>query len=607
MGNQAHGGSAGAWNRFVSQSIYRSSPLSARAGAGRQTLFMLSSNIVKIRNLAALLALSAVAFGALLFGAEDHVVLNAMSEELQRNFEVLKQKADPSPYFLSYEITDQESHSLGASLGVLNSTGNGHSRYLDVTVRVGDPKLDNFRRVRGERIQFTSGTSVAIDDTPAALKQRIWLETDRIYRAAAERLIKIKTNQQVKAADRDTSNDFSAEESYAHWEEPATVAYDAAGWTKNVKELSKEFTRYPDLLSSDVQVSFQSDTRYFANTEGTKLQHGRGFARVIISATAKAKDGMDVSDFESFEAADPKDLPSNDIIKAAVKKVGEHVQALTIAKTAEPFVGPAIFSGRASGVFFHEIFGHRIEGHRQKDESEGQTFTKSVGEKILPDFLSVTFDPTLKRTAGVDLNGWYEYDDEGVLGKPVKAVENGVLRSFLMSRSPIDGFDHSNGHGRRQPGLEVVSRQSNLLVSSTRTVTNEKLRQMLLDEIKRQNKPYGLFFEDITGGFTTTQRSGLQAFKVIPVIVYRVYADGRPDELIRGADIVGTPLASFSKIIATSDKQEVFNGYCGAESGSVPVSAVSPAILISEIEIEKKDQSQDLLPLLQSPLREGGQ
>jgi TldD protein len=568
---------------------------------------MLSSNIVKIRNLAALLALSAVAFGALLFGAEDHVVLNAMSEELQRNFEVLKQKADPSPYFLSYEITDQESHSLGASLGVLNSTGNGHSRYLDVTVRVGDPKLDNFRRVRGERIQFTSGTSVAIDDTPAALKQRIWLETDRIYRAAAERLIKIKTNQQVKAADRDTSNDFSAEESYAHWEEPATVAYDAAGWTKNVKELSKEFTRYPDLLSSDVQVSFQSDTRYFANTEGTKLQHGRGFARVIISATAKAKDGMDVSDFESFEAADPKDLPSNDIIKAAVKKVGEHVQALTIAKTAEPFVGPAIFSGRASGVFFHEIFGHRIEGHRQKDESEGQTFTKSVGEKILPDFLSVTFDPTLKRTAGVDLNGWYEYDDEGVLGKPVKAVENGVLRSFLMSRSPIDGFDHSNGHGRRQPGLEVVSRQSNLLVSSTRTVTNEKLRQMLLDEIKRQNKPYGLFFEDITGGFTTTQRSGLQAFKVIPVIVYRVYADGRPDELIRGADIVGTPLASFSKIIATSDKQEVFNGYCGAESGSVPVSAVSPAILISEIEIEKKDQSQDLLPLLQSPLREGGQ
>ena len=192
------------------------------------------------------------------------------------------------------------------------------------------------------------------------------------------------------------------------------------------------------------------------------MQHGRDFARIMISASAKATDGMDVSDFETFEAADPSRLPSNDIVAAAVKKVGENVEALTNAPTAEPFVGPAILSGRAAGVFYHEIFGHRIEGHRQKDESEGQTFTRSVGEKILPDFLSVTFDPTIKSIAGIDLNGTYEYDDEGVKGQPVKAVENGVLKSFLMSRSPIDGFDHSNGHGRRQPGYEVVSRQSNL-------------------------------------------------------------------------------------------------------------------------------------------------
>jgi predicted Zn-dependent protease len=185
----------------------------------------------------------------------------------------------------------------------------------------------------------------------------------------------------------------------------------------------------------------------------------------------------------------------------------------------------------------------------------------------------------------------------------VKAVENGVLRNFLMSRSPIDGFAHSNGHGRRQPGLEIVSRQSNLLVTSTKAVPDAQLRQMLVDEIKKQNKPYGLYFEDITGGYTTTARAGVQAFKVMPVIVYRVYADGRPDELIRGADIVGTPLASFSRIMATSNRMEVFNGYCGAESGNVPVSAVSPAILISEIEIEKKDSGQDLLPLLPSPLK----
>jgi len=149
--------------------------------------------------------------------------------------------------------------------------------------------------------------------------------------------------------------------------------------------------------------------------------------------------------------------------------------------------------------------------------------------------------------------------------------------------------------------MEVVSRQSNLIVTSTRSVTDEKLREMLLNEIKRQNKPYGLYFADITGGFTNTGRQGLQAFKVIPILVYKVYADGRPDELIRGADIVGTPLASFAKILATSDKPQVFNGYCGAESGSVPVSASAPAILITEMEVQKKETSTDKPPILPSP------
>ena len=172
---------------------------------------MLSSNIVKIFYVTALLTVSAVAFGA-----EDHVILNSMSDELQRNFDVLRQKADPAPYFLSYEITDENSHSVSASLGVLNSTGGSHARYLDTTVRVGDPALDNYRRVRGDRIQFTSGLTVPVEDSPAALAQRMWLETDRVYRSAADRLIRIKTNQQVKAAARDQSDDFSSEESYAH-------------------------------------------------------------------------------------------------------------------------------------------------------------------------------------------------------------------------------------------------------------------------------------------------------------------------------------------------------------------------------------------------------
>jgi predicted Zn-dependent protease len=264
-------------------------------------------------------------------------------------------------------------------------------------------------------------------------------------------------------------------------------------------------------------------------------------------------------------------------------------------------VGPAILSGRAAGVFFHEIFGHRIEGHRQRDESEGQTFTNSVEKPVLPEFLSVRFDATRKASGGVDLNGWYAFDDQGMEARPVQLVQNGILKTFLMARTPVSGFANSNGHGRAQQGYEVVSRQSNLLVESKKEVSDAQLRTLLIEEVKRQKKPYGLYFEQVTGGYTTTRRQGLQAFTVVPLVVYRVYADGRPDEMVRGADIVGTPLASFSRILATSDKSEVFNGYCGAESGSVPVAAVSPALLVSEIEIQRKPESKDMGPLLPRP------
>src|SRR5262249_38660778 len=225
------------------------------------------------------------------------------------------------------------------------------------------------------------------------------------------------------------------------------------------------------------------ETRYLANTEGTRIEHGRGYARFMISATAKAADGTDLSSFETFEALEAAGLPNEQKLIAAVDKVANDVTNLLKAPEAEPFVGPAIFSGRAAGVFFHEIFGHRVEGHRQKDESEGQTFTKSVGLKVLPDFLTVVLDPTRRTVNGIDLNGWYDFDDEGVPGRKVTAVDKGVLKTFLMSRSPIKGFDKSNGHGRRQPGYEIVSRQSNLIVESSKAVPDAQLRQMLIDEI----------------------------------------------------------------------------------------------------------------------------
>ena len=528
--------------------------------------------------------------------------MNALSEELDRNFRILKERADPPPYFISYEVTEEEFRQHRRNFGDLLGEQRGPHPVLGRFAARGQPRSwTTITAFAASARSSPRGHGSASTTIPAAIKQQVWIETDRAYREAAERLIKIRSNEQVKVAAEDQSDDFSVEPPSVYSEPPPPLVLEAGPWSGRLRKLSLAFRRHPEILTSSVTLTAERETKYFVNTEGSRLEHGRRFVRLAITAEGRAADGMNLRTMASFDAADPSGLPTDDALVAEIDRVAGDLTGLLHAPVVEPFLGPAIFSGRAAGVFFHEIFGHRIEGHRQKDESEGQTFTKSLGSSVLPDFLSVVFDPTLRQWQGIDLNGWYAYDDEGVAGQKVNSVDHGILKAFLMSRSPIKGFDHSNGHGRRQPGLEVVSRQSNLLVDSTRTVSDARLREMLIEEVKRQNKPYGLYFKEVTGGFTTTARAGMQAFKVLPVLVYRVYADGKPDELVRGADIVGTPLASFAKILATSDHAEVFNGYCGAESGTVPVSAIAPAILVSEIEIEKKDKSQDKPPLLPFP------
>ena len=265
-------------------------------------------------------------------------------------------------------------------------------------------------------------------------------------------------------------------------------------------------------------------------------------------------------------------------------------------------MGPVILEGPAAAVFMHEVLGHRLEGHRQKDEKDGQTFRAMVGEKIMPDFLNIMFDPGITRYKGFPLAGYYKYDDQGVPGRKVTAIEQGVLKNFLMSRTPIENFPTSNGHARAQVGVLPVSRQSNLIVETTTPLPTSDLRKHLIKECVKQKKPYGLLFKRVQGGFTMTGRTTPNAFNVMPLEVYKVYANGDPDELVRGVDIIGTPITALTKIINAGDDIAIFNGFCGGESGMVSVGAASPSLLIGEIEIQKKEISQASLPVLQPPV-----
>jgi predicted Zn-dependent protease len=534
--------------------------------------------------------------------------LLALKQELERGMRELGARGKPAPYFIGYEVHDRNEVVVAASYGTLVQSSVRRSRILDTDVRVGDYRLDSTHTIRSSDFDFSSllgggghPAALPIDDDPAVLRTVAWGETDKRYKEAAERLVKIRTQRTLKVADDDPSDDFSREHPVSYVGAPAHIDVDVPAWERRIRALSARFRGEAEIHDSEATLQVVSVTRWLLNTEGTLVQTGRNYVRVFIEANTRADDGMELERFESFDAASFDALGSDAEMARAADSMIADLKALRRAPLAEPYIGPAILEGKAAGVFFHEIFGHRVEGHRQKNDDEGQTFAKKVGEAIMPPFVSVYDDPTLVRLGAVDLNGFYRFDDEGVVAQRATLVDGGVLRGFLLSRSPTRGFHESNGHGRRQEGRTVVSRQGNLVVEPRVIVSTDELRRRLREEAKRQGKPYGLLFRDISGGFTNTARMSPQAFKVLPILVYRVWVDGRPDELVRGVDLVGTPLAALSRILAASDDYQTFNGYCGAESGYVPVSATSPSLLVEQIESERRDKGNDKPPVLSAP------
>jgi predicted Zn-dependent protease len=527
-----------------------------------------------------------------------------MRAELDRSMSELRKRPDAPAYYAAYEVVDEEAATIAAEFGGLLESNTTRIRHLDVDVRVGDKKLDSSHLLRNARFdpgRFGRGLSVVpLEDDPVALRRALWLATDAKYKDAVEHIVKVRAERVMDAVEDDSSDDFSEDAPATFVGTPATLSLDRSAWEGRIRALSAILRAHPELEAAKVELRVSAETRYVVTSEGATLQRALPHARLSVDVHATADDGMELYLSDWVDVSAVAKLPDETTLRARVAALADRMGALRVAPVAEPYAGPAILDGHAAGVFFHETFGHRVEGHRQKSDAEGQTFAKKVNTRVMADFINVWDDPTVRAINGIELNGAYPFDDEGIAAQRAVLVEGGIFKGFLLSRTPTRGFVHSNGHGRRAPGSDVVARQANLVVDPMRVHTREELKQMLLDEVKKQGKPYGLRIAVVDGGYTTTSRAQIQAFKVRPTVVFRVFPDGR-EELVRGVDLEGTPLSSLETILAAANDFTVFNGHCGAESGWVPVSAASPSLLIGRIETARTAKGHDRPPILPPP------
>lgn len=558
--------------------------------------------MIKLKYLLALYFLIPFCFNAY---AEKDKLIEILEEELKREMEVLKKQEVPA-YYIDYRVNEIHSVRINSFLGNITGKNSYKGRILSIAVRVGDYELDNTHNIKDSYVPGSYGISniyIPYEDNEESIKKTLWAYTDKAYKKAVSRYSSIKDKMKEK---EDTSelNDFTKEDTNVYIEnrQSETIGLvDTEEWEDKMNKFTAPFLVDTSIVFGQAKFSYSHERKYFVSSEGTKIAQNFNYSQLSISAATSNKKGELLPVTWSYYSFLPDSLPGDDIILSDVNKRISMAENLKNADEAEAYTGPAILSQQAAGVFFHEIFGHRIEGDRLLKEDDGHTFKEKKGERILPKDISVVFKPIQNKYEDTDLYGFYKYDDQGVKGQRVKVVEDGVLKEFLRTRKPYDKNLSSNGHSRAQAGQMPVSRQSNMFVTTDKPKSDAELRKKLINEAKKQDKEYGYYFKRVVGGFTYTNRYSPSVFNITPIEVYRIYVDGRPDELVRGVSLIGTPLLMFSNIEAAGDKYGVFNGYCGAESGSVPVSTIAPPLFVKQVETQLKPVYKIEMPVLPMP------
>jgi predicted Zn-dependent protease len=510
-------------------------------------------------------------------------LLEALLTELDRSKAQLKMDQVQAPYYVEYRVNEVEDFGAEAAYGALRENQHVHVRVLRVVVRIGDYKQDSyFGRGQGE------SSILPLDNDPLALRHQIWLATDDAYKAAGQALAEKQAAMKQFSADPNPVDDFAKAPQMIAVEPTAALKIDEAGWKKTLEDVTGLYQHYPDVQSVTASARFSAINEYFVNSEGTVTRCGKTTYSVQLSSSAQASDGMRLSRSPAFMVARPEELPTRDALMGEAKKMLETVVALRQAPIVEEeYRGPVLFAADAADDIVASLIGQNLLGQKPQLGKPNRTtgaFATSYKARVLPNFLSVVDDPTLKDFQGQSLVGSYAVDSEGVKAQAVNTIENGMLANYLIGRQPIRDFPASNGHGRAAPGSFPAPTLSVLLVKSSEAQSPEELKKKVMQLVTDQGKAYGYRVETLGPGNS-------------PRLLYRVYAKDGHEELVRGAVFSELDIRALrNDLIAVGNDPLVSN-----RAGGAPTTIISPSLLFGELEVKRADTSKDKLPDYPAP------
>lgn len=573
-----------------------------------------------------LLLLAPATLARLRAQAQQDVILRAMADELERSRSLRILSAE-QPYYIEYAVFDGESCAVSATLGAIVRSGRIRYRLPRVQVRVGDYKLDQTNYVGTD---FIPGPRYDVDDFPVddsyeVLRHHLWLATDAAYRSAVEAFSRKRAALKNLSTSTQLS-DFGTAEPLQLILEPRPRRYDEAVWKSRAKRLSAVFLEFPQITNSTVDVDTSWSTHYFASSEGTRVRVPEGVTSITIRASGFCDDGMPVRNSIGIHALDPARLPADIELERQAREVAQSLAALTQARIGESYVGPVLFEGVAAAQLFAEVLGKRLTVPRRPVSNPGRPlpfvpgeFEGRTGSRVLPEWMDVIDDPGQTEWKGRPLLGQYRVDLEGVAPEKLTLVEKGVLKSFLLTRQPVQGTSGSNGRARL-PGMfgHKAAGFGNLFVHASQSVSGEVLRKKLIETCVQRGKPYGLVVRKMdfpsSASLEEIRRllagaAGSNSGRVsLPLLVYRVFADGR-EELVRGLKFRSLDTRSLKDITAASDESFAFDfldhnapfAVMGGASFVAETTVVAPSVLIDDVELEPLPADYARPPIVPAP------
>lgn len=509
--------------------------------------------------------------------AAGDALLEALLTELDRSKAQLKIDQVQAPYYIEYRVNDVEDYDAEAAFGALRENQRVHLRILRVVVRVGDYKQDSYF---GQGMGETN--ILPLDNDPIALRHQIWLTTDEAYKAAGQALAEKQAELKRFSADPNPVNDFSKEAVVTAVEPIVSLKVDEAAWGKTLADVTNLYRQYPDIQAVSASARFSAINEYFVDSEGTVTRGGKTTYNLQLNGSAQAEDGMRLSRNPYWMVGRAEELPSREKLLSEAKQALETVVALRKAPIVEEeYRGPVLFAPDAADDVIASLVGSNIVGHKPQPGRPNRTvgaFATSYKTRVLPAFLSLIDDPTLKDFEGHSLVGSYEVDNEGVKAQPVNVIQNGMLDNYLLGRQPVRDFPASNGHGRAAPGSFPSPSLGVLLLKSAEAQSPDALRKKMIEMISAQGQPYAYRVDTLGAGNS-------------PRLLYRVYTDGH-EELVRGAVFNELDVRALrSDLIAVGNDPLVSN-----RTGGVPTTVISPSLLFDELEVKRADTSKDKLP-----------